>query len=734
MITAVGGGGGGGEAAGLAGGSGGGGSQYYHKVELRVRAGGAGTEGQGFAGGAGNAALYAGGGGGAGGAGAAASTANPVGGDGRASDITGDPVYYAGGGGGGFCDKSFTGVHEPIAGGNGGGGSGGYGLNVARTDATFYGGGGGGCGALAVNATTSGGSGYAGVVYIRISIVTVDEIVKPVNQTVDFDGAEHVLVPANPAYVITDLTEGSPTYGQVVSRMAGTDAGTYKAKVVLVDGFEWSGGGDEEVTVTLTINKATPVISNLYIRNWIAGTPTSATPNPSCMVSIAVEPTYEYGDSATGPWSADKPTTAGTHYLRASIAETASYNAAEAVTTFNVWDGPGDVYRDYVEITIGASSSPVADFVYTLKLSENSPVGFLYERAGETGEDMTITDANGVALPYKVETWYTSGESTLYVTLPELATSPQVIRLFWCVREGKTPPSHAAADNPSGDPQPAYDFDLVVRDGKRVNYWLTYPTIEATKWDSSEPAPSYTVGTVAEGYPVILYSTNLNTGAVSPGLPTTGGSFSIVFGPYDPAGDYETLEYGIDVFIVGHVTYDDLAGDYSGEDDGLTRNGRVLLANDDSAPAHAVKGQSYWQTDSAAYNTYWVHEDAHTASASIFPYLQPYATHTLYGKDLNGNVGALWTLENVIIGSTYASGPAMLPNGCYLPNSPTAKAISSETAKAGLAEQGTMVMCNIKDEAIIMSPLYTNGVGTIYFDIVNSTTEHANNGCYKIQV
>ena len=733
-ITAKGGGGGGGEAVGLDGGSGGGGSQYRaSSTSGQPRAGGPGTAGQGYAGGSGDAGLYGGGGGGAGGAGAAASTLNPVGGDGRASDITGESVYYAGGGGGGFSDKSFTGVHEPIAGGKGGGGAGGYGLNVYCTDATFYGGGGGGSGAVAARATTPGGSGYAGVVYVRISIVAVDEIVKPTNQTVDFDGAEHVLVPANPAYVITDLTEGSPTYGQVVSSVAGTDAGTYKANVTLVDGFEWSTGGSEEVTVTLTINKATPVISNLRLRNWIVGTPAGATPNPSCTGSIAVEPTYEYGDSATGPWSAEKPTTAGTHYLRASIAETASYNAASAVMTFDIWDGPGDVYRDYVEITIGAASSPVTDFVYELKLAEGAPAGFLYERAGETGEDLTITDANGARLDYKVEGWNTAGESTLYVKLPELTTSPQTIRLFWFVREGKTPPSHAAAGNPSGGPQPSYDFDLVVRDGKRVNYWLTYPAIAATKWDSSGPAPSYTVGTVAEGLSSLLYSTNLNTGAVSPGMPTTGGSFSVVFCPYDPAGDYEPLEYGIDVFIVGHVTYDDLAGDYSGEDDGLTRNGRVLLANDDSAPAHAVKGQSYWQTDSTAYSTYWEHSKDHAASSTKFPYLRPYANHTLYAKDAGGNAVALWTLENVIIGSTYASGPTMRDTGCYLPNSPTAKAISSETASAGLAEQGTMVMRNMKDAAIL-SPLYTNGVGTIYFDVVNSSTEHAGDGGYKIKV
>ena len=733
LITAVGGGGGGGEGVGLNGGSGGGGSQLGQSATVgAAKSGGSGTAGQGYAGGAGDIGLYGGGGGGASGAGAAASTLNPVGGDGRASDITGESVYYAGGGGGGFSDKSFTGLHDPIAGGKGGGGSGGYGLNVPCTDATFYGGGGGGSGAVARNATTPGGSGYQGVVYVRIIVVATEAIVKPTSQTVDFDGLEHVLVPASPAYVITDMTPGSATYGQVVSRMAGTASGTYTAKVTLVEGFKWPDSTADEVTVTLTINKATPVISNLAIRDWVFGTPAGATPNPGCDVSIAVVPAYSYGESATGPWDSAKPTEVGTHYLRAYIEATDSYNSAEAVTTFSIVDGPGDVYRDYVEITIGAASSAVDDFVYELKFGEGSPVGFLYSRAGATGDDLAITDADGSLLDYRVYDWNVSGESTIRVKLPTLSTAPQVIRLFWCVREGKTPPPHASAvDEPSGAPQPSYDFDLVVRDGKRVNYWLTYPSLSKTKWDAATESPAAidSYGTVAEGLSSLLYVTNLNTGVVLPGIASVGGSFSAVFGPHDPAGDYEPLEYPIDYFVIGHVTYGDLSGEFFGEEDGLTKNGRVLLANDDSAPGgYAVKGQSYWQTDSTAYATYWEHSGVDSVNVYAYPYLRPYPNHVLYSAG-----GELWRLEDVFIGNTYASGPVARDAGCYLPNSSTAKAISSETASPGLAEQGNMVMRN-KEGAVILSPIYTNGVGTIYFDAVNANTTYADAGNYKIKI
>ena len=728
MITAYGGGGGGGESVGLDGGSGGGGSMY-RTTAGSTRAGGSALAGQGHAGGSGDKGTYGGGGGGAGGAGAPASILNPVGGDGRPSNITGSDVWYAGGGGGAHSDKTITTATEGIAGGLGGGGIGGVGTTVAAGDGTFYGGGGGGA-----NASTSsggGGKGHAGVVIVRIIVATESEIVKPVSQTVDFDGTEHVLVSANPAYTIVDKTDGSPTYDQVVDKVSGTASGTYKAEVTLVEGFKWPDGTDAPVTATLTISKATPTISNLAIRNWIFGTPVEATPKPYCEPSIAGAPViYEYGDSATGPWAAAKPTAVGTHWVRARIEETPSYNAAVSdPVSFEILNGPGDVFRDYVEIMIDGAVSAVANFIYTLQLSESSPVGFLYSRAGATGEALALTDADGIGLAYKVDEWNTNGTSRIFVKLPTLSTSPQTIRLFWCVRDGKTAPGPTPAiDDPSGAAQPGYTFDLVVRDGRRVNYWLTYPELTKTSWDSADdPGTVASYGTLAEGAASLLYVTNLNTGAVSPGITTAGGYFSAVFGPYDPVGVYEPLEYGVDFFVIGHVTYDDLSGGV-----GLTQNGRVLLANDvantGSDAGYAVTDQSYWQTDPSAYSTYWVHSgEPGDKTTYPCPYLMPlsgspYPNHVLcMTTDGGATSNELWTLTDVYIGNQYSTGPSLLSTRCALPYSTSSKAISSASAAAGLAESGNMLLRN-KVGANILSPVYTNGIGTIYFDVVNGDT------------
>ncbi|MBQ8571776.1 MAG: hypothetical protein IJ444_09795 [Kiritimatiellae bacterium] len=167
LYEAFGGGGGGGWNAGqgIDGASGGGGANNG--------ADGLGIEGQGHAGGAasahkGNAPS---GGGGAGGPGYSATggkhSKSGDGGPGKASDITGEEIYYAGGGGGG----SYSGT--PGAGGIGGGGSGilEQSFNVALTFWNDYAGkdglGGGGGGGN--NTFFDGAEGGSGVAIFRVS-------------------------------------------------------------------------------------------------------------------------------------------------------------------------------------------------------------------------------------------------------------------------------------------------------------------------------------------------------------------------------------------------------------------------------------------------------------------------------------------------------------------------------------------------------------------------------------
>ena len=166
VFKAIGGGGGGSynTTEGLPGGSGGGAGLQngsYNKI------GGAGTSGQGNAGGntSPDTLAMAGGGGGAGATGATGTaTASGDGGAGKASDITGETVYYAGGGGGGGRNENVPSVRMGGAGGLGGGGHGrrAYSAYGDENGVDGFGGGGGGsCGA------NVGGRGGSGVLILR---------------------------------------------------------------------------------------------------------------------------------------------------------------------------------------------------------------------------------------------------------------------------------------------------------------------------------------------------------------------------------------------------------------------------------------------------------------------------------------------------------------------------------------------------------------------------------------
>lgn len=106
------------------------------------------------------------GGGGMGTAGSGATTAGAGrGGDGIASDITGETVYYAGGGGGG---SALSGISAG-AGGLGGGGSGvTYGTAPAQKAGLDGFGGGGGGGGVGATSLADGGAGGRGIVIVRI--------------------------------------------------------------------------------------------------------------------------------------------------------------------------------------------------------------------------------------------------------------------------------------------------------------------------------------------------------------------------------------------------------------------------------------------------------------------------------------------------------------------------------------------------------------------------------------
>ena len=165
-------------------------------------------------------------------------------------------------------------------------------------------------------------------------------------------------------------------------------------------------------------------------------------------------------------------------------------------------------------------------------------------------------------------------------------------------------------------------------------------------------------------------------------------------------------------------------GDLGGSEGSATLSGRVLLANNDSRSDCPITGQDYDQTDPSA-GTYWVH----TGTSSSYFRVKPTTTNELFSlapiPELCGAT-TIWRLDNVRLGSNYNSDSHTMNRGRnYLP--------VSGTAQGGAVNAYMhMVFRNIEGAAIY-SPCYTNGIGTVYFDIVNAQTYNPDSG-YGVSV
>ena len=314
-------------------------------------------------------------------------------------------------------------------------------------------------------------------------------------------------------------------------------------------------------------------------------------------------------------------------------------------------------------------------------------------------------------------------------------------------------------------------------DGTRawVNWWSAEPwtTLRATPdteggryWRQSPKTPFLDPMAVTNDFgqlaKVFNYtSTTKPIGtvlAVYTSMPSGGQvTFPTDLGPYDIRFTMSMLETGTFDFPGRHVLFEgdrlvrvEIIEEHPEPIDpdgpeGATFSGRVLTANDDTNAAHAVALQSYWREptdDPSSPNPYWEHNGASVPEELLGLNLQPYAGHTLNGVfDGGATTNVLWTLSNVYIGNMMTNDAAASGNDVVLSNrwntlpwSPTSVAISAPDEAFDHTEVGQLVMRNIEG-AEIRSGVFTNGVGTVYFDAVNAyALADLNPGDYQLVV
>lgn len=423
--------------AGQSGGSGGGGSKSTN--------GGSGTAGQGNDGGGCAAVNRAGGGGGgAGSAGVRATKLNigGAGGSGKVSEITGLEFIYAAGGGGGSRAGTGGAGGSDGTGGIGGGSANDPGDGLANT------GSGGGGGKL----NTPGGNGGSGVVIIRIKMVMPEKPVQP--EAIPYDGLEHVICAPNEAYVITGTA-------------AATSVGSYSFTVSLKAGYLWGDGTTGDVTINWEITKPKLVVTTFTQDGWQLG----ERPEKPVLVVTAGEGgpevaltddqvSYQYGPSATGPWSGERPNAAGAWYVQAVITGGKDFDAPETapVAAFQIWDAeasPIEAFGYHARLSVTSySGAAVADFPMLVRLRENEPQGFRYNQTEPNGAGLrfyavddtgAVVLEDGVAkpLPYEVEAWNPDGETAIWVKVPRYEAG-QVAVMCWGLVDGYEMPARPA--------------------------------------------------------------------------------------------------------------------------------------------------------------------------------------------------------------------------------------------------------------------------------------------------
>ncbi|MBP5511015.1 MAG: DUF2341 domain-containing protein [Kiritimatiellae bacterium] len=84
-------------------------------------------------------------------------------------------------------------------------------------------------------------------------------------------------------------------------------------------------------------------------------------------------------------------------------------------------------------------------FPVLIRLSE-SISGFSYADCDANGADLRFTDATGELLPHEIDTWDTSGESSVWVKVPTLSGTATAVHLYYGVGDPTTLPAVNARD------------------------------------------------------------------------------------------------------------------------------------------------------------------------------------------------------------------------------------------------------------------------------------------------
>ena len=264
----------------------------------------------------------------------------------------------------------------------------------------------------------------------------------------------------------------------------------------------------------------------------------------------------------------------------------------------------------------------------------------------------------------------------------------------------------------------------VFRNGVAQDYWMKAPSITPSSWEKSDnpPTVTFTAGLLRSGAGVTVVC------ETAAGVYVTDDVSSASLGALD-IGAYRVRCYRTD--DGSEVEVEDAIVDFtivkpSGVGTvGDSSSGRILLMNNDwtyggGASDPQIAGQG-WANTNATSGTFWQHLNDTEGSVNIMP-----GTESEMLSVDGAVTNTLWRLVNCRHGNTFTAAEVAVDDTTglddtqnYLPSSVKSASIKNtgefETTRDGV---GQILMQN-RTDAIVYSPVYTNGIGTIYFDAVN---------------
>lgn len=256
--------------------------------------------------------------------------------------------------------------------------------------------------------------------YEAFSALITDGLeITPLAVNITWSGTEKLVYTGNPITISASASniKAGDTVTLTLSGETETNSGTYTASVIRVNNANYTIEGGTNLTKIWSIAKAANSWTiPLSITGWKAGN----TPNTPVAAAKFGAAAFTYSDSVNGIYTSAVPTSAGTHWVRATVAGTDNYSELSSTVAF-------EITNEITKITVTLAQisgvfAPVANAVpvttladteeYSLSIVWSPEVSFTFQYDTVYTATITVTPKDNYTLSGVAANFFTVPYST----------------------------------------------------------------------------------------------------------------------------------------------------------------------------------------------------------------------------------------------------------------------------------------------------------------------------------